>query len=109
MQSASTGLREHVWDDDAPNWTDIIDGAYQLLKPLGISQHAWGQACLTLSRQGAAVAVAVIAEKHRRGREEGADEVKSPGGYLRWITRMARQGGIDLGPKLYGLREHPES
>lgn len=101
--AACPTLKEVLWGSD-PDWRDIVGGAHALLDDLGISQHAWGQACLTLSREGAAVAVSVIAEKHRRGEQSGEDRVKSPGGYLRWLTKAAKDGVINLGPKLYGLR-----
>ena len=76
-----------------------MDSAGALLPQLGISQHAWGEACHEISREGAAVAVAIIAAKHETG------SVRRPRGYLRWMTREIAAGGVlDLGPEVYGLR-----
>ena len=102
LAEASPPLAEALWTVSAQEetgWRDIVDSANALLPDLGISQNAWGQACHEISREGAAVAVAVIAAKHRQG------SVKKPGGYLRWMTREIVAGGVlDLGPKVYGLR-----
>ena len=102
LAEASPPLAEALWTvspQEETRWRDIVDSANALLPDLGISQNAWGQACHEISREGAAVAVAVIAAKHRRG------GVRKPGGYLRWITREIAAGGVlDLGPKVYGLR-----
>ena len=102
LAEASPPLAEALWTvspQEETRWRDIVDSANALLPNLGISQNAWGQACHEISREGAAVAVAVIAAKHRQG------GVRKPGGYLRWITREIAAGGVlDLGPKVYGLR-----
>ena len=106
LAEASPPLAEALWTvspQEETGWRDIVDSANALLPHLGISQNAWGQACHEISREGAAVAVAVIAAKHRQG------GVRKPGGYLRWITREITAGGVlDLGPKVYGLRS-PDS
>lgn len=97
-------MRDHLFTED-PGWVEIVESSYSMLHWLDISQHAWAKACETLSREGAALAVAIIAEKHALGQRGIGNGVSSPGGYLRWMTKMAAtEGKIDLGPKLYGLR-----
>ena len=102
VAEACPPLADALWTLSAGEdacWQDVVDGANALLPQLGISQHAWGEACYEMSREGAAVAVAIIAAKHQSG------AVRRPGGYLRWITREIVAGGVlDLAPKLYGLR-----
>ena len=102
LAEASPPLAEALWTispGERAAWRDVVDSANALLPQLGISQHAWGEACHEISREGAAVAVAIIAAKHESG------SVRRPGGYLRWITREIAAGGVlDLGPKVYGLR-----
>ena len=102
LAEASPPLAEALWTvspGERAAWRDVVDSANALLPQLGISQHAWGEACHEISREGAAVAVAIIAAKHENG------SVRRPGGYLRWITREIAAGGVlDLGPKVYGLR-----
>ena len=102
LAEASPPLAEALWTvspGERAAWRDVVDSANALLPQLGISQNAWGEACHEISREGAAVAVAIIAAKHENG------SVRRPGGYLRWITREIAAGGVlDLGPKVYGLR-----
>lgn len=102
VAEASPPLAEALWtvsSGERTDWRDVVDSANALLPQLGISQHAWGEACHEISREGAAVAVAIIAAKHQNG------SVRKPGGYLRWMTREIAAGGVlDLGPKVYGLR-----
>ena len=102
LAEASPPLAEALWTvspGERAAWRDVVDSANALLPQLGISQNAWGEACHEISREGAAVAVAIIAAKHENG------SVRRPGGYLRWITREIAAGGVlDLGPKIYGLR-----
>lgn len=102
VAEASPPLAEALWTvsgGERARWRDIVDSAGALLPQLGISQNAWGEACHDISREGAAVAVAIIAAKHEKG------SVRRPGGYLRWMTREIAAGGVlDLGPKVYGLR-----
>ena len=102
VAEASSPLADALWTvsgGERASWRDVVDGASVLLPQLGISQHAWGEACHEISREGAAVAVAIIAAKHGKGM------VRKPGGYLRWMTREIAAGGVlDLGPKVYGLR-----
>lgn len=102
LAEASPPLAAALWTvspGERTDWRDVVDSASVLLPQLGISQHAWGQACHEISREGAAVAVAIIAARHETG------QVRRPGGYLRWMTREIASGGVlDLGPKVYGLR-----
>ena len=102
LAEASPPLAQALWTvspGERAAWRDVVDSANALLPQLGISQHAWGEACHEISREGATVAVAVIAAKHQQG------SVRKPGGYLRWMTREIAAGGVlDLGPKVYGLR-----
>ena len=102
LAEASAPLAQALWTvspGERTAWRDVVDSASALLPQLGISQNAWGEACHEISREGAAVAVAIIAAKHEAG------SVRRPGGYLRWMTREIAAGGVlDLGPKVYGLR-----
>ncbi len=102
VAEASPPLADALWTvspGERAGWRDLVDSASTLLPQLGISQNAWGEACHEISREGAAVAVAIIAAKHEKG------SVRKPGGYLRWMTREITAGGVlDLGPKVYGLR-----
>lgn len=78
-------------------WPAIIDAAADIAASIGVSQHAWGDACLDLGRERAAVALTVVAVKHERG------IVYSPGGYFRQMTRRHSSGKLQLRPSVFGL------
>lgn len=86
---------------DRPGWSDVVDAAYFVRHGLGISEDAWRQACMTMGRSGAAVAVAIIAAK--------AGAIRSPGGYLRGMIAQARLGRLRLGPSIYKVRDLREA
>ena len=80
-----------------PTWAHVVDAADWVRGDLGISRHAWIEACITMGRYNAAAAIAVIAAK--------ANEIRSAGGYLRAMTERARQGNLHLARSIYGLAE----
>lgn len=80
-----------------PTWAGIVDAADWVRADLGISRHAWIEACEVMGRYTAAAAVAVIAAK--------SAEIRSAGGYLRAMTERAREGELHLGKSFYGLVE----
>ena len=80
-----------------PTWAHIVDAADWVRDDLGISRHAWIEACMTMGRYNAAAAIAVIAAK--------SAEIRSAGGYLRAMTERARQGELHLPKSVYGLAE----
>ena len=79
------------------SWDDLVDAAAAHAAKLGISQDAWGEACQTLGRQVAAIALIVIAVKHDRAL------IAQPGGYLRAMTGRAATGELHLTRSVYGL------
>ena len=87
---------------ERPVETDVIEAAYQLLNPLGISQGAWSEACGNRGRYHAAVLVAVIAEKHQ------AQQLLSPGAYLRALVARDRTGRLNLDHSLFALRDRAD-
>lgn len=78
-------------------WPEIVDAARCLLHPLGINQSLWGEACHMMTREGAAVAIAIISAKYDLG------EVDVPGGYLRGIIDKAKIGQANLERSIWGL------
>lgn len=80
-----------------PVWRPIVDAAGDIAADIGISRHAWGDACLDLGPEAAAIALAIVAVKHQRG------IVHSPGGYFRQMTRRHATGELHLAPSVFGL------
>ena len=63
---------------------------------LGISPSAWRDALEILGDQAAITVVAVMLER--------AEEIRSPGGYLRDLTRKAKDGRFSIHPMLKALK-----
>jgi replication initiation protein RepC len=81
-----------------PTWLDIIEAADWLRHDLGVSKALWGDACLTMGRELAAVALAVVstkAEGHFRS---------TPGGYFYGMVTRAKTGQLHLERTLWALR-----
>lgn len=80
-------------------WPDITNAAHDLLPTLGISKSAWVEACMTLGRDGAALAVMIIDRKV----QDPENTIKNPGGYLRAMTTRAKEGKLNLHGSIFGL------
>ena len=82
-----------------PSWADLTDVADAVRSHLGISQHAWGQACIVLGRVEATCAIAAISAKHTAGL------VRSPGGLLRHMVDAHQKDELRLDRTLFGLAD----
>jgi len=85
-----------------PTWPDIIDAADWLRHDLGVSKSLWGDACLAMGRELAAVALAVVStkdEEHFR---------TSPGGYFHGMVAKAKAGELHLERTIWALRRAAE-
>lgn len=89
-------LREYLGRPD-PTWSDIADAADWLRGELGVSKSLWGEACLAMGRDRAAVALALVTTK-----EPG--KVRNPGGYFRAMLRKDMAGELHLDQSIWGLR-----
>lgn len=82
----------------SPSWAEIVDAADWLRHDLGISKPLWGEACITMGREQAAIAVAIVSSKpveHFR---------TSPGGYFNGMVERARGGALHLDRTIWGIR-----
>lgn len=85
-----------------PRWPEIVDAADWLREELGISKFIWGDACMTMGREQAAIAVAIVSAKppgHFRG---------SPGAYFHGMVSRAKSGELHLSRTIWGMRGHGE-
>ncbi len=83
----------------APNWREIVDAADWLRHDLGVSKPLWGEACLAMGREQAAIAIAIVSTKppeHFRS---------TPGGYFRGMVVKAKAGELHLSRTLWGMRD----
>ncbi|WP_318530249.1 plasmid replication protein RepC [Rhizobium sp. TRM95796] len=76
-------------------WSDLIKTADLVRSMLGVSPDAWRKARAAMGEEAAAVVIAVMLER--------AEEIKSPGGYLRNLTDKAEVGAFSILPMLQAL------
>lgn len=83
----------------SPTWNELLDVSSLVRSELGISQHAWGQACVVIGRMEAVVMLAAIAARHEAG------EIASPGGMMRRMVELHQGGELRLDRTLFGLAD----
>lgn len=85
-----------------PAWPDIIDAADWLRHDLGVSKSLWGDACLAMGRELAAVALAIVSTK------EAEHFRTTPGGYFHGMVAKAKTGELHLERTVWALRRAGE-
>ena len=86
-----------------PNWPDIVDAAEWLRHDLGVSKPLWGDACLAMGRDLAAVALAIVSTK------DPTQFTGSPGGYFHGMVAKHRTGELRLERTVWALRRALQS
>lgn len=87
----------------SPTWPDIIEAADWLRHDLGVSQSLWGEACLTMGREQAAIALAIVSAK------PAEHFTSTPGGYFNGMVARAKAGTLNLSRTIWGLRDRKEA
>lgn len=95
LLSACPTIRDYS-RDGITSWKEARGTAELVRSMLGITPSAWRDALETL---GETVAITVIAAMLER-----AEQIRSPGGYLRDLTRKAQKGQFSIHPMLKALR-----
>ena len=85
-------------NNQAPRWPEIVDAADWLRDEMGISKHIWGDACLAMGREQAAIAVAIVSAK------PPAHFRSSPGGYFHGMVSKDKAGELHLARTIWGMR-----
>jgi replication initiation protein RepC len=85
-----------------PTWPEIIDAADWLRHDLNVSKPSWGDACLTMGRDLAAVALAILSTKDQEHFRT------SPSGYFHVMIDKAKAGELHLERTVWALRRAPE-
>lgn len=92
---ACPNVRELAQGGEIRHWRDFLAAA-ELVRPmLGISPSAWREAREALGEQHAAITLAAIYQR--------ADQIGSPGGYLRSLTDRAKDGKFSTWPMIMAL------
>lgn len=82
----------------APRWPDLVEAADWLRYDLGVSKPLWGDACLTIGRERAAIALAIVSAKPAGHFKSG------PAGYFHGMIAKAKAGELNLDRTIWALR-----
>jgi replication initiation protein RepC len=85
-----------------PAWPDVVEAAAFLRSDLGVSKSLWGEACLAMGREQAAIAIAIVSTK------DPAHFRTSAGGYFHGMVTKAKAGHLNLDRTLWGMRKANE-
>lgn len=77
------------------SWPELVAAANFIRPMLGISDDAWRRAEVAMGSESAAITVVGILQR--------ANEIRSPGGYLRALTSKAEAGAFSPGPMIMAL------
>jgi replication initiation protein RepC len=91
------GLRAPLHSSE-PNWRDIVDAADWLRHDLDISKSLWGEACIAMGRETAAIALAIVSVKPAGYFRTTA------GGYFHGMVAKAKAGELNLGRTIWSMR-----
>jgi replication initiation protein RepC len=81
-----------------PAWPEIVNAADYLRGERGVSKSLWGEACIAMGREQAAIAIAIVSAKP-------AEHFRStPGGYFHGMVAKAKAGELNLARTVWGLR-----
>lgn len=86
-----------------PTWPDIVDAAGWLRSDLDVSKSLWGEACLAMGREQAAIAIGIVSTKDPEHFRTTA------GGYFHGMVAKAKAGELNLDRTLWGLRRAQDS
>jgi len=85
-----------------PTWPEIVDAADWLRHDLDVSKPLWGEACLAMGREQAAVALAIVSTK------DPAHFRTTAGGYFHGMVTKAKAGQLNLDRTLWAMRRAAE-
>lgn len=83
---------------DIRSWHDLAAAAALVRSVLGVSPDAWAEAEASMGIENAATTIAFILQK--------AEQIRSPGGYLRSLSERAQNGGYSPAPVIEALLRH---
>jgi replication initiation protein RepC len=85
-----------------PTWPEVVDAADWLRHDLDVSKPLWGEACLAMGREQAAIALAVVSTK------DPAHFRTTAGGYFHGMVAKAKAGALNLDRTLWAMRRAAE-
>lgn len=100
--AASADFVEAFGRAPGTQWQRMSYAATAVLRPLGIHVSAWKDAVEMIGEERAALCVLVTDAKHRLP-EDHPKHVRSPGGYLRMMSKKDRIGELNVERSIFGL------
>lgn len=97
LASLAPALRPYL-RRPSPSWPEIVEAADWLRHDLGVSKPLWGDACLAMGRERAAIALALVSTK------PPAHFKSTPGGYFHAMVARAKAGTLHLDRSIWSLR-----
>ena len=85
-----------------PSWPELVDAADWLRSELDVSKPLWGEACLAMGREQAAIAIAIVST-----RDPGHFRTTA-GGYFHGMVAKAKAGELNLDRTLWAMRRAAE-
>ena len=85
-----------------PTWPELVDAAAFLRSDLDVSKSLWGDACLAMGREQAAIAIAIVSTK------DPAQFRSTAGGYFHGMVAKAKVGELNLDRTLWAMRRAQE-
>ena len=85
-----------------PTWPELVEAAAFLRSDLDVSKSLWGEACLALGREQAAIAIAIVSTK------DLAHFRTTPAGYFHGMVAKAKTGQLHLDHTIWGMRRARE-
>lgn len=85
-----------------PTWPELVDAAAFLRSDLDVSKSLWGDACLAMGREQAAIAIAIVSTK------DPAHFRTTAGGYFHGMVAKAKTGELNLDRTLWAMRRAGE-
>lgn len=98
IQSTCTEIAVYA-GERVTGWDGLLAAAEKVRPMTGISTSAWEDAKSVMGNVAASVAVSAMLERF--------SEIRSPGGYLRHLTRKARESTFSVLPMLLALANRP--
>lgn len=85
-----------------PTWPELVDAAAFLRSDLDVSKSLWGEACLAMGREKAAIAIAIVSTK------DPAHFRTTAGGYFHGMVAKAKTDELNLDRTLWAMRRAGE-
>jgi replication initiation protein RepC len=85
----------------SPRWPDVVEAATWLRDELNIPQFTWGEACIALGREQAAIALAIVSAKPPGHFRESA------GAYFQGMVSRAKAGDLHLARTIWAMQHRP--